>query len=294
MRANPHQGSKNKGGMSGGGWRTNRQYFEHSGKDSAEHREEDPRLTHAPVILDRESPEKSNESVRQMHTNVMGFAPRYSTTPNWCNDYARLVDTGDIIAGPHVRALCRKHLGDWESQWPIRGSTLWFDKGAYDWVAQFAHRWLRFYQGQYYGQPFDLEPPQEFIAGCMFGWRMWREGYPEDEPWSWPRRYRRCYLEMGKGNGKTPIMGLMSLYGLLADKERGAEIYIGASKQKQAHVCFDDAVRMARASPLYVRDGFRVTGSLLPPASTIFRQSPSLISSPPNRRTRSPESSLTL
>ena len=233
MKANPFDGHKNAPGMRRGGFRSNAEYFGHSGTDSADRAEteEFPRLTHAPVILD-------------------------SRHPNYCDAYAHAVLDGSIITGPHVRAAARRHLSDHERAWP--NGPLWFDKGAYDHIAGFMHRWLRFYAGQYYGKPFEPEPAQEFILGNMFGWRMWRTGYPEDRPWLWPRRFRRCYLEQGKGNGKTPLMGALALYGLIADKEPGAEIYVGASKQKQAHVCFDDAVRMARASPLY--DHLRVTG----------------------------------
>ena len=254
MRENPYA----KTNSNPKGYRSNRSFFSQAGVDSADNRDEDDRLTLAPVILDREAPPETLARVSQSFATTMGEAPWISSSLNHANDYARLVGTGEIIAGPHVRAACRRHLGDWENQYPR--SILWFDKGAYDWFALFCLRWLRFYQGQYYGSPFNLEPAQEFIFGNMFGWRMWREGYPEDEPWNWPRRFQRCYLEMGKGNGKTPGMGAVALYGLLADRERGAEIYIGASKQKQAHVCFDDAVRMSRASPLFLRDGFRVTG----------------------------------
>ena len=195
-------------------------------KDNTAHtkdREEFPRLTHAPVILE----------------------PK---TQNYCTEYAQQVVNRDIMAGPHVRAACRRHLNDLERA--DRGDPLWFDKGAYDHFAGFCERWLRFYSGQFDGQPFVLESSQEFIWGNIFGWRMWRSGYPEDKPWTWPRRFRRCYLEIGKGNGKTPSMAAAAIYGLLADKEPGAEIYIGASKQKQAHVCFDDAVKMLRHSPI--------------------------------------------
>ena len=234
MKVNPHQGKgKNQSGAGNFDRKNGYDYWGGAGTDSHDRSEteEFPRLTLAPVILD-------------------------STLPNYCDEYAHQVDTGHIIAGPHVRAATRRHLLDHDRTWP--NGPLWFDKGAYDHVAGFMSRWLRFYAGQYYGQPFEPEPAQEFILGNMFGWRMWREGYPEDTPWLWPRRFRRCYLEQGKGNGKTPLMGAIALYGVLADREMGAEIYVGASKQKQAHVCFDDAVRMARASPLYHH--LRVTG----------------------------------
>ena len=233
MKANPFSGIGKNPGIDRGGYRSNSEYFSHAGVDSSDYadRVDYPRLTHAAVILNPQ-------------------------TPNYCDQYAHAVDRGEIIAGPHVRAAVRRHLRDYERQWP--NGPLWFDRGAYDHVALFFSRWLRFYAGQYYGLAFEPEPAQEFILGNMFGWRMWRDGYPENQPWLWPRRFRRCYMEQGKGNGKTPLMGAIALYGLLADRERGAEIYIGASKSKQAHVCFDDAVRMIRASPLYER--LRVTG----------------------------------
>ena len=251
MKDNPFDRAKNAQGMNGnaGRFRSNREYYGHAGQDSTDFRtaEAYPRLTHAPVIW-------------------------ASDLPNYCHEYAAQVLNGTILAGPHVRAACRRHLNDLTKQWP--DGRLWFDKGAYDHFAGFCFRWLRFYQGQYYGNPFALEPAQEFIVGNMFGWRMWRDGYPENDPTVWPRRFRRCYLEMGKGNGKTPFMGAVALYGILADKEPGAEIYIGASKQKQAHVCFDDAVKMARASPIY--DLLRVTG-VSPPTRVDHLASESVI-----------------
>jgi len=51
------------------------------------------------------------------------------------------------------------------------------------------------------------------------------------------RRYRRAYIEMGKGNGKSPLAGGIGLYGMMADGEAGAQIYAAAAKKEQAMIC---------------------------------------------------------
>ena len=193
--------------------------------------EEFPRLTRAPVIREPRS--------------------------DYCAAYAQDVISREIPAGPYVRAACRRHMDDLRN---AESRGLWFDHGAAQHFAVFCTRWLRFYSGQYYGQPFELHPSQEFIAGSIFGWRMYRKAYEPvaDDPTRWPRRYRRAYIEMGKGNGKTPLMAAIALYGMIADAEPGAEVYIGAAKRRQAQICFEDAVRMVQASPL--ADLLRISG----------------------------------
>ena len=185
---------------------------------------------------------------RLTHARVIP-ASEYDPAMDYARAYATAVVDGFIMAGPLVRAACRRHLADIERA-AEPDSDLWYDHGAAEHFAIFCERWLRHYAGQFAGDPLVLEPAQEFICGNLFGWRMWREGYPRDDPSVWPRRFRRAYLEIGKGNGKTPLMAAIGLYGLVADNEPAAEIYVGASKTKQAHVCYQDAVRMARGSPL--------------------------------------------
>lgn len=94
-------------------------------------------------------------------------------------------------------------------------------------------------EGQFEGQPFILQPSQAFIVGSLFGWKR-VDGR---------RRFRRAYIEQGKGNGKTPLCAGIGLYGLVADGEAGAQIYSAASKRDQAQVMFADAVKMVRNSP---------------------------------------------
>lgn len=94
-------------------------------------------------------------------------------------------------------------------------------------------------EGQFEGRPFVLHPSQQFIIGSLFGWVR------EDGT----RRFRRAYIEQGKGNGKSPLAAGIGLYGLMADGEAGSQVYAAASKRDQAMVLYQDAVKMVRQSP---------------------------------------------
>lgn len=152
------------------------------------------------------------------------------------SDYARSVLDGEEIAGPHVRNACRRHMDDL-----ARGAErgLCFDDDAANRVFRFFEERLKLSEGQFEGRPFKLHPSQAFKLGSLFGW-MRADG---------SRRFRRAYIEEGKGNGKSPFAGGVGLYGLIADQEAGAQIYAAAAKKEQAGILFQDACKMVRAAP---------------------------------------------
>lgn len=150
--------------------------------------------------------------------------------------YARAVADGQIVAGPHVRASCARHLRDMD-EGAARGLT--WDVEAAERALGFFPAVLRLSEGQFEGQPFNLHPAQAFIVGSLFGWKR-ADG---------TRRFRRAYVEQGKGNGKSPLAGGVGLYGLVADGEPGAQVFAAAAKMDQARILFNDAVAMVRQSP---------------------------------------------
>ena len=143
---------------------------------------------------------------------------------------------GSIVAGPHVRNACRRHIDDLSN---TRG--LFFDRVAAQRAIGFFAEVLHLAAGKFEGEKFILEPSQKFIIGSLFGWKNEETGF---------RRFRRAYVEQGKGNGKTPLAGGIGLYCLVADKEPGAEVYAAASMKSQAAYIFKAAVAMWRQSPL--------------------------------------------
>ena len=150
-------------------------------------------------------------------------------------EYAEAVIGGVIVAGPHVRNACRRHLLDLEKGHE-RG--LFFDLHAANKTFEYFENVLKLSEGQFEGQDFKLHPSQSFIIGSLFGWKR-QDG---------TRRFRRAYIEQGKGNGKSPLAGGIGLYGLASDGEAGAQIYAAAAKKEQAGILFADAVKMVKAS----------------------------------------------
>ena len=150
--------------------------------------------------------------------------------------YAQAVLDGTEIAGPHVRNACQRHFDDLATA---------HERGIY-WNDAKAHRVMRFFEerlklndGQFDGKPFKLYPSQAFKLGSLFGWE--RE--------NGKRRFRRAYIEEGKGNGKSPFAGGLGLFGLMSDGEAGSQVYAAGAKKEQAQILFQDAVKMARAAP---------------------------------------------
>lgn len=158
------------------------------------------------------------------------------SSPDRTREYAEAVVRGEIVAGPHVRNACRRHLLDLECG---QNRGLCFDQEAADYALGFFEGVLRLSEGQFEGRPFELHPSQAFIIGAIFGWKR-ADG---------TRRFRRAYIEQGKGNGKSPLAGGIGLLGLAADGEAGAQIYAAAAKREQAGILFADAVKMVKQSP---------------------------------------------
>ncbi len=150
--------------------------------------------------------------------------------------YARDVVAGRIIAGPHVRDACRRHLRDLE-EGPGRG--LFWDVAAADRVIRYFRTVLKLNGGEHEGRPFELEPSQAFIVGSLFGWKR-ADG---------SRRFRIAFVEQGKGNGKSPLAAGIGHYMTGADGEPRAETYAAAVDREQASILFRDAVAMARQAP---------------------------------------------
>jgi phage terminase large subunit-like protein len=163
-------------------------------------------------------------------------SPRSSERSDAATQYARDVVDGRIVAGPLVRLACKRHLKDLEDG-PRRG--LRWDLDAASRVYRFFETILTLAEGEHVGQPFLLQPWQKFVLGSLFGWKG-SDGH---------RRFRTAYVEIGKGNGKSPMAAGIGLYGLVADAEAGAEIYSAATTVEQAKILFRDAVNMVDAAP---------------------------------------------
>jgi phage terminase large subunit-like protein len=85
-----------------------------------------------------------------------------------------------------------------------------------------------------------LQPWQAFVVCNLFGWYVKKTGY---------RRFTEAYIEVPRKNGKSTLLAAIGLYMLLLDGEEGAEVYSGATTEKQAWEVFGTARAMIRRSP---------------------------------------------
>lgn len=150
----------------------------------------------------------------------------------------RYVD--DVLAGRQVacrwvRLACLRHAKDLQEAGE-RG--LHFDVDAARKAIAFFSL-LKHSKGEWAGRPITLEPWQQFVLWCLFGWKR-ADG---------TRRFRTSYLEVARKNGKTTIAAGLGLYLMLADGEPGAEVYSAATIRSQARLSHAEATRMAKSSP---------------------------------------------
>lgn len=87
-----------------------------------------------------------------------------------------------------------------------------------------------------------LEPWQQFNLTTLFGWVHRETGL---------RRFREAYEEIPRKNGKSLLAAGIGHYMFAFDGEHGAEVYSGATTEKQAWEVFRPARLMAKRSPDY-------------------------------------------
>jgi len=118
-------------------------------------------------------------------------------------------------------------------------------KGAY-YDEEAADRAVRFFgkltlvEGRGAGEPWQLMPWMEYeIIRPLFGYKR-ADG---------SRLYRTVWVECPRKSAKTTLAAGLALYGLVADGEPGAQVYMGARDRQQARICYDTAKKMVEASP---------------------------------------------
>jgi phage terminase large subunit-like protein len=177
---------------------------------------------------------RAKKKARKKSTSTSGADPRLCSDP--ATHYAEEVVAGRIVTGPYVALACERHLRDLKDAHQ-RGLTWRLDLANK--VRGYFREVLRLNGGQFEDMPFILELWQAFVVMSIFGW-VKSNG---------KRRFRTGYIEIGKGNGKSPMAAGIGLYCLTADGEARAEVYAAASTKEQAMVSFRDAVAMRDQSP---------------------------------------------
>ena len=114
----------------------------------------------------------------------------------------------------------------------------YFDEEAADRAVNFIEKGCTHVKGELAGKPFLLEKWQkDDIVRPLFGWKDKDTGL---------RRYRMCYVEIPRKNGKSNLAAALALYLLYADGEPGAEILSCAGDRGQANIVYHIAQEMIK------------------------------------------------
>ncbi|HCC0192957.1 MULTISPECIES: terminase large subunit [Proteus] len=159
---------------------------------------------------------------------------------NAANQYARDIVSGKISSCIYVKQSCQRHLDDLqkakEKDWPYR-----FDKDKAERFCRFAQL-MPHTKGEWAKRKLriTLEPWQLFVFCVVFGWVKKKCGN---------RRFTEMYVEVPRKNGKSLIAAAVGNYMFCADGEYGAEVYCGATTEKQAWKVFEPALAMVKKLP---------------------------------------------
>jgi phage terminase large subunit-like protein len=164
--------------------------------------------------------------------------------------YAKGVTAGTIPAGRYVQLACQRFLDDLKRK-----------RWRYEYRPDLADRAVRFQEmmphvkGKWAAKQERLvyEPWQCFAECNLFGWVDRKTGL---------RRFRESYEEVPRKNAKSTRLAARGLYLFAADGEAGAEVYSGATTEKQAYEVFRPAWMMAnKLKPLRERFGIEQAGN---------------------------------
>lgn len=130
-----------------------------------------------------------------------------------------------------VKLAVARHEGDLLKDWKYT-----FDRDKADRVIKIILK-LRHTKGSFLGKPFDLQPFQAFILAMVFGWVNKVSGF---------RRFKKTYIEMARGGGKSEFMAAIMIYMNYFDKEGAPVGIIAATKWDQAKYVYDPIVAMCK------------------------------------------------
>lgn len=153
-------------------------------------------------------------------------------------DYRDGVRAGTILASEWVKKACEREFQDQERA--KRGWTYHYDPARANEVCEFIEK-LPHVKGSWAsrGERLKLQPWQVFILCTVFGWLNGAD----------LRRYRTCYIEVPRKNGKSSLSAAVALYCFVMDGETGAEVCAAGTSRDSSRIVWRTAYEMLQASP---------------------------------------------
>lgn len=164
--------------------------------------------------------------------------------------YAEDVASGKIITGKYVK-LAVDRFYSWIENAETKGYILDHANGMH--VIDFFVEFLEHTKGQKAGDSFVLSPYQQFTLYNIFAWKK------ENKKGELVRVIKTIYEKVARKNGKTAVLAGLGLYCQAFDDEEAPEIYVGATKEAQAKVLWEQAYQYVFKCNKLRRIGFKNT-----------------------------------
>jgi phage terminase large subunit-like protein len=166
--------------------------------------------------------------------------------------YANDVRSGKIIVGKRIRQAIERFF-TWIENAETKGYFLDHEAGIH--IIKFFPLALQHTSSEVAGKPFILSPYQQFTVYNLFAWKRY------DNKGNKIRVFRKVYEKVARKNGKTAVMSGIGLYCQAFDDEKGAEVYVGATMEKQAKLVWQQAVNFIKTSKFLKQCGWTYTQS---------------------------------
>lgn len=141
--------------------------------------------------------------------------------------YALDVLSGEVPTGNWMKLVCQRFFDMIET---ADADGFYIDHEAGMRMISFFEKVLCHTKGKLAGQPFVLAPFQQFGIYNVFAWKYKNTGL---------RRFSTVYDKRAKKNGKTAEMAGLAMAVMSIDGEASPEVYVGATKEEQARICWD-------------------------------------------------------
>lgn len=149
--------------------------------------------------------------------------------------YINDVVSGKQLSCEYVKKAVKRHVDDIEKS-KDKDYPYYFDRKEADKAIKFVKA-MRHTKGEYQDQFFKLMDWQAFITAAVFGWKRKNDGL---------RRFRKVYTEVARKNGKTEWLAAIGNRALIADGEKGAEVFSCATTLSQSSIVFRASKYMMR------------------------------------------------
>jgi phage terminase large subunit-like protein len=163
--------------------------------------------------------------------------------------YATSVKAGDIQCGLRIKQAIDRFFSLIKK---ADDKGYWLDHKKGFAVIRFFENILKHTKGKSAGKAFILSPYQQFTLYNIYAWQT------KNQEGDSIRLIRNVYEKVAKKNGKTAVEAGDGLYAMCYDGEEGAQVYIGATKEEQAKICFNQAADFVKKSEILRKIGFVV------------------------------------